>query len=44
MSDQLSFDKPDSAQPELSEAEQKALDVVNAAREKDEQDGQLGDL
>lgn len=40
MSDQLSFDKPESGAPELSEAEQKALDVVKAEREKAEQAGQ----
>jgi hypothetical protein len=44
MSEQLSFDKPEAGQPELSEAEQKALDIANAAREKAEQDGQSGPL
>ena len=40
MSDQLSFDQPESAQSELSEAEQKAADIANALREKVEQEGQ----
>lgn len=43
MSEQLSFQPPPPAEtkPELSEEERKALDVVNAKREKEEQDGEL---
>ena len=39
MSEQLSFQPPAPAadKPELSEEEQKALDIVNAQREKEEQ-------
>lgn len=41
MSEQLSFQPPAplETKPELSEAEQKALDIVNAQREKEEQAG-----
>lgn len=43
MSEQLSFQPPPQAEdkPELSEEEQKALDIVNAQREKEEQAGEL---